>query len=113
MKLDKRLIGVMAAGLFAVGSSLSFATAAEAKPQAIPCAYGHICGEDGRGNSFDYYKCGITSAIDLYGPGAYNNNQTPGTVALLYDVNGKIGGWIEAQHAGYIDWTDIYFIKPC
>ncbi|MFE2886363.1 hypothetical protein ACUXZZ_23465 [Streptomyces graminifolii] len=113
MKIDKRAIGVMAAGLFAVGSSLSFATAAEAKPQAIPCAYGHICGEDGRGNSFDYWKCGITSGIDLYGPGAYNNNQTPGTVAFLYDRSGKIWGVIDSPDAGYIDWTDVYFVKPC
>lgn len=80
---------------------------------AISCAYGHFCGEDDAGRRLDVYKCGSLVPVALSGLGAYFNNQTPGTRAYLYDSGGYVTGGIPSGSSGYIDWTHVWWVKPC
>jgi len=80
---------------------------------AISCAYGHFCGEDDNGHRFDVYKCGSLVPIGLSGPGAYFNNQTPGTAAHWYDAGGHVMAKIASGDSGYTDWTHVWWVKAC
>ena len=87
--------------------------ASQATPATISCAYGHFCGQDNNGRRFDVSKCGVTVPIGLSGPGEYFNNQTPETWAYWYDAGGNILGAANSGVSHYIDWTHVWYVKPC
>jgi hypothetical protein len=88
------------------------APASAAKPLNLACAYGHFCGQDSHGGRIDLYRC-VKVPIGLSGPGEYFNNQTPGTWAVWYDSAGNELGGAEDGVDTYIDWTRIWYVKPC
>lgn len=89
-------------------------TPARALREAIlPCRRGHICGADEHGHSFDYSHCQEYRLPGLVGIGLYNNNQTVGTEAILYEANHFAAFHIKAPNHGRMSWTPIEFIRPC
>lgn len=88
-------------------------TSASAAPATISCPYGHFCGQDDSGDRFDVYKCGVKTPIGLSGLGEFFNNQTPNTIATWYDSAGNPRGGSTSGVSGYIDWTNIWFVKAC
>ncbi|MCX5198586.1 hypothetical protein OOK31_32660 [Streptomyces sp. NBC_00249] len=79
---------------------------------ALACANGHLCITDGRGNNYDYYRCGY---YDFYGigDGTFNNNQTSGTRARFYNENGTERWSNVAKSTGTASWTPVFHIRPC
>ncbi|MER5509391.1 hypothetical protein ABT052_29250 [Streptomyces sp. NPDC002766] len=113
MSLSRKLNLALAASLLAVGATLGTAQASEAAPANLSCAYGHFCGVDDYGHSFDVYKCGVRTPIGLSGPGEMFNNQTPGTYATWYYANGNWAGTVKSGAHAYIDWTPIWWVQAC
>lgn len=113
MKLRRKINLVLATILMTAGVTLGTAQISEAKPSTIPCAYGHFCGVDGYGHSFDVSKCGVMVPIGLSGPGEFFNNQTPGTRAWWYGADGGSSGFADSGQHGYLDWTPVWWVKPC
>jgi hypothetical protein len=78
----------------------------------IPCPYEWLCIRDGRGKVYLYTECREVP-FDGLGVGQYNNNQTPGTRALFYNQNHTQRWWSVAPGQGTMDWTPIWWVKPC
>jgi len=113
MGLRRKLNLVLTTALLVTGATLGTAQVSEAKPAAISCAYGHVCGVDGHGQRFDFSACGRNEPIGLSGPGEYFNHQTPGTRALFLRSDGSIEWSIASGDDGYIDWTPIWWVRAC
>lgn len=78
----------------------------------LSCSYGHLCIVDGLGYRYDYYRCGRYS-FDGVEDGTFNNNQTPGTVAKFYNLDGSLRWTSTAPHQGTASWTPVYKVSPC
>lgn len=83
---------------------------------AANCAYKHFCAysrTDSTGSVIDMYSCGKYT-IPFTGPGSWDNNQTKGTVARMYDRNGKlIYTTSPARSQGKINWSKVHTVKNC
>ncbi len=111
----RKITTAMAAVALLVGVGLAgTASAAPAKPTAS-CAYGHICGWDAYGHSFDFYHCDIQRLKYMVGQGTLDNNQWPGTEAVLYsDSQGSVYAYsVAPDHWTVVNWTDVWWIAPC
>jgi hypothetical protein len=113
MGLSRKLSLGVASSLLAAGATLGIPQVSEAAPATISCAYGHVCGVDWNGLRFDFYKCGVNEPIGLSGPGEFYNHQTPGTAVKWLRANGQPWGVASSGSSGYIDWTDIWFVRAC
>lgn len=113
MSLSRKLNLALTSSLLAIGATIGTAQVSEAKPATISCAYGHVCGVDGHGQRFDFSKCGRNEPIGLSGPGEFFNNQTPGTFVHWLRSDGSVWGADNAGQHGYIDWTDIWYVRAC
>jgi len=111
--IRSKLATAVAVAAVTMGIGAVPAQASAVETAAISCAYGHFCGEDDAGRRLDVYKCGSLVPVALSGLGAYFNNQTPGTRAYLYDSGGYVTGGIPSGSSGYIDWTHVWWVKPC
>ncbi|MFF4172183.1 hypothetical protein [Streptomyces sp. NPDC001744] len=80
--------------------------------RAVSCADGHLCIVDGRGYTYDYYRCGYYDFTGV-GDGTFNNNQTPGTRARFYNQNGSERWSNVAKSTGTASWTPVFHIRPC
>ena len=81
---------------------------------ALNCAYYYVCGKGGNGNRFDYTTCGTTYTLpNLIGWGSLHNNQTPGTRAHFYDVNGAWMFSIDAPDRNDVFWTPVWYVIAC
>jgi hypothetical protein len=111
----RKITTAMAAAALLVGVGLvGTASAAPMKP-ALSCAYGHICGQDAYGHSFDFYYCDIQRLNYMVGQGTLDNNQTPGTEAVLYaDSQGSVYTYsVAPDRWEVVNWTDVWWIAPC
>lgn len=80
----------------------------------LSCSYGYICGRAANGNSFAYTKCGVVYTLpNLVGDGPVNNNQTPGTLATFYDINGDLYDWTYAPEQYSTNWTPYWYAIAC
>ncbi|MET9606299.1 hypothetical protein ABZZ17_14675 [Streptomyces sp. NPDC006512] len=79
---------------------------------ALACGNGHLCITDGRGDTYDFYRCGYYDFWGI-GDGTFNNNQTPGTRARFYNENGSERWSNVAKDTGTASWTPVYHIRPC
>ncbi|MGW6792414.1 hypothetical protein [Streptomyces chartreusis] len=113
MSLSRKLNRGLAASLLAIAATLGTAQVSDAAPANLSCAYGHFCGVDDYGHSFDVWKCGVRVPIGLSGPGEMYNHQTPGTNATWYYANGQWVGVIVSGAHAYIDWTHIWYVQAC
>jgi hypothetical protein len=81
------------------------------------CPYYDFCaysGENYNGQKIEMYYCQYYS-MPFGGNGSFVNNQTPGTVAKGYDQNYN---YIWNSGKAYseddvIEWTQIWYVKPC
>jgi hypothetical protein len=81
---------------------------------ALNCSYTYVCGQGANGNRFDYTKCDTVYTLpNLIGWGPINNNQTPGTWADFYDVNGYWLFSINAPVQGEVNWTPVWYAVAC
>ncbi|WP_235193112.1 hypothetical protein [Streptomyces viridochromogenes] len=81
---------------------------------ALNCSYTYVCGQGANGNRFDYTKCDTVYTLpNLVGWGPINNNQTPGTWAHFYDVNGYWLFSINAPVQAELDWTPVWYAIAC
>lgn len=78
----------------------------------LACGSGHLCIQDGVGDLYDYYYCGLYS-FDGIGDGVFNNNQTTGTVAIFYNSDGSVRWTNTAKDSGTASWTPVFYISPC
>ncbi|MFD9119345.1 hypothetical protein [Streptomyces bottropensis] len=80
----------------------------------LNCAYYYVCGKGGNGNRFDYTTCGVTYTLpNLVGWGSLHNNQTPGTRANFYDVNGAWMFSLDAPLKNDVFWTPVWYVIAC
>ncbi|MEV4096790.1 hypothetical protein [Streptosporangium saharense] len=83
---------------------------------AAGCAYKHFCAysrTNSTGSVIDMYSCG-TYTIPFAGSGSWDNNQTKGTRAKMYDRNGKlIYTTPPARSQGKINWSKVHTVKNC
>ncbi|MEU8465914.1 hypothetical protein [Streptomyces sp. NPDC029003] len=79
---------------------------------ALACNNGHLCITDGRGYTYDYYRCGSYD-FDGIGDGTFNNNQTSGTRARFYNYDGSERWSNVAKSTGTASWSPVYHIRPC
>ncbi|MFF5706139.1 hypothetical protein ACFY7H_27200 [Streptomyces sp. NPDC012794] len=79
---------------------------------ALACDNGHLCIVDGRGYTYDYYRCGYYGFSGI-GDGTFNNNQTSGTRARFYNSDGSERWSHVAKGTGTASWTPVYHIRPC
>ncbi|MFD9302939.1 hypothetical protein ACFWCB_09675 [Streptomyces sp. NPDC060048] len=80
---------------------------------ALACGNGHLCITDGLGYYYDYYYCGLYN-FNGVGIGSFNNNQTWGTKAWFYNSDRTIRFYHTAKgSSSNVDWSPVYFIKPC
>ncbi|MER7211365.1 hypothetical protein [Streptosporangium sp. NPDC000239] len=80
-------------------------------------AYGHFCAwrEPGfRGTTIDMYSCG-RYPISLVGNGSWDNNQTKGTRARMYNKSGKLIYTTPPAHSrdSSGDWTPVHSVRNC
>jgi outer membrane murein-binding lipoprotein Lpp len=97
------------------GGTVTFHARGEADSRASSapsCRHGHLCIVDGRGQRYDYYRCGTYNFYGI-GNGTFNNNQTSGTVARFYNRNGSLRWTNRAKDTGTASWTPVWKIKPC
>ncbi|MEV7887029.1 hypothetical protein ACWD3I_40580 [Streptomyces sp. NPDC002817] len=81
---------------------------------SLNCAYYYVCGKGANGNRFDYTTCSTTYTLpDLVGWGSLHNNQTPGTRAHFYDVNGAWMFSIDAPDRNDVFWTPVWYVIAC
>ncbi|MFF7260902.1 hypothetical protein ACFZCL_11555 [Streptomyces sp. NPDC008159] len=81
---------------------------------SLNCAYYYVCGKGANGNRFDYTTCGTTYTLpNLVGWGSLHNNQTPGTRAHFYDVNGAWMFSIDAPARNDVFWTPVWYVIAC
>ncbi|NNN30627.1 hypothetical protein HLK59_09660 [Streptomyces sp. S3(2020)] len=81
---------------------------------SLNCAYYYVCGMGANGNRFDYTTCGTTYTLpNLVGWGSLHNNQTPGTRAHFYDVNGAWMFSIDAPNKNDVYWTPVWYVIAC
>ncbi|MFD3871676.1 hypothetical protein [Streptomyces sp. NPDC058623] len=79
---------------------------------ALACGHGHLCVTDGRGDTYDFYRCGYYDFWGI-GDGTFHNNQTSGTRARFYNDNGSERWSNVAKSTGTAYWTPVYHIRPC
>ncbi|UQX02358.1 hypothetical protein [Streptomyces sp. RerS4] len=79
---------------------------------ALACNHGHLCITDGRGVNYDYYRCGYYDFGGI-GDGTFNNNQTSGTRARFYNLDGSERWSNVAKDTGTASWTPVHHIRPC
>jgi len=81
---------------------------------SLNCAYYYICGKGANGNRFDYTTCNTTYTLpNLVGWGSLHNNQTPGTRANFYDVNGAWMFSSVAPDRNDVYWTPVWYVIAC
>ncbi|AZP15156.1 hypothetical protein EJC51_02945 [Streptomyces aquilus] len=81
---------------------------------SLNCAYYYICGKGANGNRFDYTTCNTTYTLpNLVGWGSLHNNQTPGTRAHFYDVNGAWMFSSDAPDRNDVYWTPVWYVIAC
>ncbi|MDH6229024.1 MULTISPECIES: hypothetical protein [Streptomyces] len=81
-------------------------------PTAISCSNYYLCIQDGYGDRYNYYTCGLYSFSGL-GDGVFNNNQSSGTVARFYNSDRSLRWTNTAKDTGTASWTPVYYIRPC
>ncbi|MFF0579107.1 hypothetical protein [Streptosporangium saharense] len=79
--------------------------------------YKHFCAYERpnfKGSYIDMYDCG-TYIIRYTGPGSWDNNQTTGTKAKMYDRNGNLSFTTKKAHSQDQtgNWTYIHTVKNC
>ncbi|MFF4275759.1 hypothetical protein [Streptomyces sp. NPDC001536] len=81
---------------------------------SLNCAYYYVCGKGANGNRFDYTTCNTTYTLpNLVGWGSLHNNQTPGTRAHFYDVNGVWMFSSDAPERNDVNWTPVWYVIAC
>lgn len=81
---------------------------------SLNCAYYYVCGKGANGNRFDYTTCNTTYTLpNLVGWGSLHNNQTPGTRAHFYNVNGAWMFSIDAPNRNDVYWTPVWYVIAC
>ncbi|MFF4991792.1 hypothetical protein ACFY19_31745 [Streptosporangium saharense] len=80
-------------------------------------AYKHFCAwrsPNFTGTSIDMYSCD-RYPISLVGNGSWDNNQTKGTKARMYDKNGKLIYTTPPARSrdSSGDWTPVYSVRNC
>lgn len=81
-------------------------------PSDIICSDGWFCIVV-RGTTFSFFKCQTWDLSNWLGTSPFNNNQTPGTVARFYDINGVERWRNTAKDSGYVDVTPFWKFRPC
>ncbi|MDO0924280.1 hypothetical protein QQY24_02205 [Streptomyces sp. TG1A-8] len=94
------------------GGTVTITGKGAAGTAAIACGSGHLCIQDGRGQVYDYYRCGYYSFNGI-GDGVFNNNQTSGTRARFYNSDGSERWSNVAKATGTASWTPVFYIRPC
>jgi hypothetical protein len=123
--MRRRLVVTLVAAVVALLATASAATAQPAQhitqagkatvvTPALACPYYYVCGKAANGHSFAYTRCNIYYELPyMVGYGPLNNNQTWGTTASFYDVNGDIIIISNAPDQRTVNWTPVWYAKAC
>lgn len=117
MRLSRRLTAAATTGV-ALAGTLIFASGpaqAQTAAPAFSCPYGALCiyGDDGGWHTPYFFCQTYNTAADGWYVIGYNNNQTKGTVARIWDDSGaEVDS--TAPHSGSIDPArNMDHFKPC
>lgn len=104
----------MAVGALMLGIGLGgTASAAPPKPE-VGCAYGHVCGWDAYGASFDFVRCDVENLRYMRGTGTLINNQWTGTESILWaDSMGSVYAYSYAYDWRTLNWDNVAWITVC
>jgi hypothetical protein len=82
-------------------------------PASIPsCANGWFCIVV-NGTKFEFFKCQTWNLTNWTGTAPFNNNQTPGTVARAFGIDGGLRWSDTAKHTGTANVNSWFTFKPC